>query len=75
MKLSPQHSEQRFAHAKGTCQNFQIARSTLWLWVKTRPSFPKPLKASKKLTLFDLRAIEEYLKNQANRDGSNVKSN
>lgn len=75
MKLSPQHPEQRFARAKGARQHFQIARSTLWLWVKTRPGFPKPLKASEKVTLFDLRAIEEYLRTQADSDGANVKSN
>ena len=75
MKLSPQHFEQRFARAKGACQHFQIARSTLWLWVKTRLGFPKPLKASEKVTLFDLRAIEEFLKAHADRDGANGKPN
>lgn len=56
---------QRFARAKGACSHFQIARSTLWLWVKTRPGFPQPLKAGQKVTLFDLGAIEEYLRSQS----------
>jgi predicted DNA-binding transcriptional regulator AlpA len=71
MKNSPQQPEQRFARANGACQHFQIARSTLWLWVKTRPGFPKPLKASEKVTLFDLRAIEDYLRDHA--EGGGVK--
>lgn len=75
MKQSPQHPAQRFARAKGTCQYFQIARSTLWLWVKTRPDFPKPLKASTKVTLFDLRAIEDFLRTQSESGGANDKPN
>lgn len=75
MKKSPQHLEQRFARAKGACQHFQIARSTLWLWVKTRPGFPKPLKASERVTLFDLQAIEEFLRSHGDSDGANGKPN
>lgn len=75
MKQSPQHPEQRFARAKGVCQHFQIARSTLWLWVKTRPGFPKPLKAGEKVTLFDLRAIEDFLRDQAEAGSANEKPN
>jgi predicted DNA-binding transcriptional regulator AlpA len=75
MNLSSQHPEQRFARAKGACQHFQIARSTLWLWVKTRPGFPKPLKASEKVTLFDLRAIEEFLRADAKNGDTNGKPN
>lgn len=69
MNSKNQLPAQRFARAKGVCQHFQIARSTLWLWVKTRPGFPKPLKASEKVTLFDLRAIEEFLRAQADSEG------
>ena len=54
-----------YARAKATCAHFQIARSTLWQWVKTRHGFPQPLKAGPKVTLFDLNAIEAYLKAQA----------
>ena len=51
----------RFARAKAVCNHFQIAKSTLWLWSKTRPGFPPPLKAGEKVTLFDIHAIEDYL--------------
>ena len=60
----------RFARAKAVCSHFQIARSTLWLWAKTRPGFPKPLKAGEKVTLFDIHAIEDYLKAEAARGGT-----
>lgn len=60
----------RFARAKTVCSHFQIARSTLWLWAKTRPDFPKPLKAGEKVTLFDIHAIEDYLKAEAARGGA-----
>lgn len=75
MNQSTQTPEQRFARAKGACQHFQIARSTLWLWVKTRPGFPKPLKASEKVTLFDLPAIEHFLRNHADGGSANDKPN
>lgn len=65
----------RFARAKATCDHFQIARSTLWLWAKTRPGFPKPLKAGEKVTLFDLPAIEEFLRAQADSGDANDKPN
>ena len=58
----------RFARAKATCEHFQIARSTLWLWAKKRPGFPQPFKAGEKVTLFDLPAIEEFLRAQAVRE-------
>jgi predicted DNA-binding transcriptional regulator AlpA len=61
----------RFARAKAVCCHFQIARSTLWLWAKTRPGFPKPLKAGEKVTLFDIHAIEDYLKAEAAREDKN----
>ena len=54
-----------YARARGASEHFQIARSTLWQWVKTRHGFPQPLKAGPKVTLFDLNAIEAYLKAQA----------
>jgi predicted DNA-binding transcriptional regulator AlpA len=54
-----------YARAKLACAHFQIARSTLWQWCKHREGFPKPLKAGAKVTLFDINAIDAYLKAQA----------
>lgn len=65
----------RYARAKTACKHFEIARSTLWLWAKTRPGFPQPLKAGEKVTLFDLNAIDRYLKSQSKHGGANGCSN
>jgi predicted DNA-binding transcriptional regulator AlpA len=57
----------QYARAKAACAHFQIARSTLWQWAKTRKQegFPQPLKAGEKVTLFDINAIDAFLKAQA----------
>ena len=56
-----------YARAKAACAHFQIARSTLWEWTKNRKheGFPQPLKAGQKVTLFDINAIDAFLKAQA----------
>ena len=54
-----------YARAKAACAHFQIARSTLWQWTKSRHGFPHPLKAGEKVTLFDINAIDAFLKAQA----------
>jgi prophage regulatory protein len=56
-----------YARASRAAKHFQIGRATLWQWVKDRPGFPKPLKASSRVTLFDIAAIECYLRSQAAR--------
>jgi predicted DNA-binding transcriptional regulator AlpA len=50
-----------YLRASGTCKYFDIGESTLWAWVATRADFPKPIKASIRVTLFDVPAIERYL--------------
>ena len=54
-----------YARAKVACAHFQIARSTLWQLTKSRQGFPQPLKAGEKVTLFDINAIDAFLKAQA----------
>lgn len=34
-----------YARAKAACAHYQVARSTLWQWTKSRHDFPQPLKA------------------------------
>ncbi len=51
--------------AKPAAQHFDIGVSTLWLWAKSRPGFPKPIRASAGVTLFDVLAIEQYLRAQS----------
>jgi len=45
---------------------FGIDRSTLYRWMKD-DDFPKPLKPSKKVTLINKQAFEEYLKARSQR--------
>lgn len=54
-----------YARAAQAAKHFQIGKSTLWLWVKTLPEFPQPIKVGKRVTLFDLNAIESYFQQQA----------
>jgi predicted DNA-binding transcriptional regulator AlpA len=56
----PQH-----ARAKSACAHFGISRSTLWQWCKTRKGFPTSLRAGPKVTLFDLAAIDSFIKADA----------
>lgn len=52
----------RYLRARELCDYLQIAQSTLWVWVKNRPGFPSPIKAGPKVTLFDVQAIEAFLR-------------
>jgi predicted DNA-binding transcriptional regulator AlpA len=54
-----------YARASSASKHFQIGRATLWQWVRDRPGFPQPLKASSRVTLFDIAAIDRYLQAQA----------
>lgn len=53
-----------FMRAKEASTHFRIAHSTLWNWVKTRPGFPQPIKAGARVTLFDIDAIEHFLRGE-----------
>ena len=50
-----------YKRANEICRIFSIGRSTLYKWAKD-PNFPKPIKAGPKVTLWDVKAIEEYFK-------------
>ncbi len=58
-------STPRYARARQTAEHFAIGESTLWHWLRTREDFPKPTRAGEKTTLFDLTAIEQYLRRSA----------
>ncbi|KWT83710.1 MULTISPECIES: AlpA family phage regulatory protein [unclassified Variovorax] len=57
----PTRAGRRLARAAKAAAHFDIAKSTLWHWAATRHDFPKPLRVGKRLTLFDLDAIEAYI--------------
>lgn len=46
---------------KKAAAHFGIGVSTYWLWVKTRPGFPKPLKVGARTTIVDIAATTAYL--------------
>lgn len=60
---SADHKPQ-YERASVAAKYFKIGRSTLWQWTK-RPGWPPCLRAGPKVTLFDIAAIEAYLKAQA----------
>lgn len=53
-------SNSKYARAAQAANYFRIGKSTLWLWTKTLPDFPQPIKIGKRVTLFDLDEIENY---------------
>ena len=54
----------QYERAKATAQHLKISVSTLWHWAATRHDFPEPIKAGPRVTLFDLAAINEWLRQQ-----------
>ena len=60
----PTINQPLYARPKEACRHLQISRSTLWHWCKTRPDFPKPIKAGQRVTLFNLNAIDAWLQSQ-----------
>jgi len=53
-----------YKRAKELCNIFSISRATLYRYAKD-PEFPKPLKPTKRVTLWDIKAVEAYLKNRS----------
>lgn len=41
-----------------------VHRSTLWRWVKEKPSFPRPLKITEGVTLWSLEEVQAWLQQQ-----------
>lgn len=41
-----------------------ISKSTLWEWVKSKKNFPKPIKISYRVALFNRKEIEDFIEEQ-----------
>ena len=54
----------KYLTTKELCEYLSISKTTLYTYAKDK-NFPTPLKPSRRKTLWDYRAIEEYLKNKA----------
>lgn len=42
------------------CTMYQISRTTLCDWVKTKPGFPQPVRHSRRHTVYDKAALDLY---------------
>lgn len=57
-------SQPNYARVTGTAAHFSVSKSTIWNWTKTRSGFPQPFRAGERVTLFDLDAIDAFLKSE-----------
>ena len=46
---------------KDVCQMVGVSRPTVWRWVNSDPSFPKPFKLSPSITAWDKAEVEDWL--------------
>ena len=53
----------QYLRAKELCSLFRISIPTLYRYAKDS-NFPKPIKPSQKVTLWNVKEIEEYFKNK-----------
>jgi predicted DNA-binding transcriptional regulator AlpA len=61
-----------FARVREVSKHFSVSRSTLWGWAKNRADFPKPFRASQRVTLWDINAITAFIKTDAAKSGGTV---
>ena len=54
-----------FLRIKDVMKMTGIAKSTIWLWV-SESKFPKPIKLSPRITVWESNQIEEWKKNKRN---------
>jgi predicted DNA-binding transcriptional regulator AlpA len=50
-----------YARPAEAARYFSVNKSTLWRWSK-REDFPKPSRIGRKITLFEIAAVERWLK-------------
>ena len=55
----------KYLRAKQIAEMFCISVPTLYRYLKEKENFPKPIKPSKKTTLWNVKEIEEYFKNKS----------
>lgn len=64
-QTGPNQRPFNYARARIAAQHLGIGVSTLWLWTKSRPGFPAPIKLGPKVTVFDLDALQAFVVGQA----------
>jgi len=60
--METQHTP-AYARPADAARHFGVCKTTLWRWAK-RPDFPKPARLGPKITLFEIAAVERWLKTQ-----------
>jgi len=55
----------QYLRAKQIAKMFCISVPTLYRYLNNDPAFPRPLKPTKKTTLWNVKEIEEYFKNKS----------
>ena len=53
-----------FIRVKQVAKMLDMGESTVWLWVKEE-KFPKPIKLSERVTVWDVKIIEEWVLNKS----------
>ena len=52
-----------YARPAQAAKHFGVGKTTLWRWTK-RSDFPQPTKIGPKITLFDVQAVDQWIKDQ-----------
>lgn len=46
--------------AQQVADRYSVTKATIWRWVRTDPTFPRPVKFSEQATRFELSALEAW---------------
>lgn len=45
---------------KQVADRYNVTKATIWRWVRTDPTFPRPVKFSEQATRFEFSALESW---------------
>lgn len=49
-----------FLTVQQVADRYSVTKATIWRWVRTDPTFPRPVKFSEQSTRFELSALEAW---------------
>ncbi|MCX8980554.1 AlpA family transcriptional regulator [Citrobacter portucalensis] len=52
------------ARAKQTANFLNISTVTLWRWTKNKPGFPKAIRLTERVTIYDANEIRQWVRGQ-----------
>lgn len=53
-----------YMRVKEAAKYFAVSTDIMWKWAREREGFPKPIKMGERVTLFDVTAIEEWMRGE-----------